>query len=195
MSLHKPTYEAVLHIAQRMRAIDKEEIYPLLFDPTPKELARRVMSDQTYCWLAATEEHGPVCAFGMFEVRPKAWTAFAFATDNFNSVALEVTRFLKKKVCPHLFLDLGAVRIEAHSHLKHETAHRWLTFLGAKSKLDLEYGPQGQAYRHFIMRRSDFDVTYGQKRSRLLVTGGKPDLARPDHEHSADVHPQHPQGQ
>ena len=105
MTIFKPTYDSVLYVAQNMRAADCEEIYPLLHDPSPDELARRVMSAPIYCWLAA-DPH-PIAVFGMFEVRPKAWTAFAFATDDFPKVASEMTRFLIRKVKPHLFNDLG----------------------------------------------------------------------------------------
>lgn len=178
MTLYKPTYESVLHVAQNMRAADCEEIYPLLHDPSPEELARRVMSCPTFCWLAAAPH--PIAAFGMFEVRPRAWTAFAFATDDFPKVALEMTKFLVRKVKPFLFNDMGAVRIEAHSHPAHTQAHRWLKMLGAKAEIDPEYGPNGEPYVRFVMRRSDFLVTERTAGSTIGATRPEPVLRQRD---------------
>lgn len=190
MTLYKPTYEAVRWVAQNMRDCDREEIYPLRFDPTPESLAAAVMSDTRYCWLAATESE-PVAVFGMFEIRPNAWTAFAFGTDNFPKVAGEMTKYLLRKVKPHLFRDLGATRIEAHSHPAHTQAHAWLELLGAKGTPDTEYGPNGETYLHFVLRRSDWELSEGQKADRIVVTGGEPNLASSADSTitAGDVHP------
>jgi hypothetical protein len=173
--LYKPTFESVCYVAANMRAADKEEILPLRFDPSPESLARTVMSDVRYCWLAA---HGadPVAVFGMFEVRPKAWTAFAFGTDNFPKVAGEMTKYLVRKVKPHLFNDLEAARIEAYSHADHTQAHAWLRLLGAKGRYEPEYGPDGQTYMHFVLTRSDFLLSEQEKADRIVVTGGESPL-------------------
>ena len=63
--IEKPTLAGVAFVATNMRAADAEEIWPLRFDKTPEGLARTVMSDPAYVWLATAGE--PVAAFGMFE--------------------------------------------------------------------------------------------------------------------------------
>lgn len=198
MTLYKPTFESVRYVAANMRQIDKDEIYPLRFEPTPESLAAAVMSDTSYCWLAATDE--PVAVFGMFEVRPKAWTAFAFGTDNFPKVAKEMTKYLVRKVKPHLFNDLGAIRVEAHSHPAHTEAHAWLELLGAKGEPDPDYGPDGQTYLRFVMRRSDWLLSQPKKLARIVVTGSEQDRSggKPNFASSAGskpppghVHPLH----
>lgn len=176
MTLYKPTFESVCYVAANMRAADKEEILPLRFDPSPESLARAVMSDTSYCWLAA-HEGAPAAVFGMFEVRPKAWTAFAFGTADFPKVVLEMTKYLSRKVKPHLFRDLGAVRVEAYSHPAHDQAHAWLRLLGANGRPETEYGPSGETYLHFVMRRSDWQLSEAKKASRIVVTGGNPGFA------------------
>lgn len=176
MTLYKPTFEAVRWVAANMRKADAEEIYPLWFDPTPDALATAVMARPEYAWLAA-DANGPIAVFGMVEVRPGAWQAFAFGTDDFPKVAGEVTKFLLRKVKPHLFNVLGAVRVFAHSHGDHASAHAWLRMLGAKSTPDPEYGPNGETYLHFVLRRSDWQLSEAKKAFRIVVSGGEPDLA------------------
>lgn len=186
--IEKPTLAGVAFVAANMRAADAEEIWPLRFDKTPEGLARTVMSDPAYVWLATAGE--PVAAFGMFEVRPKAWTAFAFATDNFNKVSLEITRFLVKVVKSHLFQDLGAQRVEAWSHGNHAQAHRWLTALGASPEPDPEYGPEGEPYVRFVMRRSAWLLSRAEKTPTLFASGRIPNLASSDDfSTAAHVHP------
>ncbi len=185
MTLYKPTFESVQYVAANMRQADREEILPLQFDPSPEALARVVMSDTRYCWLAAKDV--PIAAFGMFEVRPRSWTAFAFGTDRFSEVARDVTKFLVRKVRPHLFGELGAVRVEAHSHPEHRQAHAWLRRLGAKPTMDPEFGPNGEPYLHFVMRRSDWELSQAKNPDRIVFSGGaspldaggKPDFASP----------------
>lgn len=186
MTLYKPTFESVSFIASRVRAADAEEILPLRFDPSPAGLAQTVMSNPTFVWLAA-QEGKPIAVFGMFEVRPKAWTAFAFGTDDFPKVASEMTKFLIRTVRPHLFGVLGARRVEAHSHPAHKEAHAWLKLLGAKGEIDPDYGPNGETYVRFVMRRADWELAEAKKAARIVVIGcasslargGKPDFASP----------------
>lgn len=192
MTLYKPTFESVRYVAANMRQADVEEIHPLRFDPSPDGIAATVMSDPAYCWLAA--DIMPVAVFGMFNVRPKTWYAFAFGTDYFPKVAGEITKFLIRKVKPHLFNDLGARRVEAWSHPNHHQAHAWLRLLGAEGTPDPEYGPGGETYMHFVMRRGDFEVTGAEKAPRIIVSsGGKPNFASSAGSPTAPEHvPLHP---
>ena len=169
MTLYKPTFESARFVAANMRAADVEEIHPLLFDPRPETIASYVMASR-YAWLAAKER--PIAVFGCYEARPKCWAAFAFGTDEFPRVAGEMTKFLVRKVKPYLFGDLGARRVEAYSHPNHKQAHAWLELLGAKGTVDPEYGPDGQAYVHFVMRRSDWEVTSPGKPGTIFTSGG-----------------------
>lgn len=153
--IHRPDHAAVFYIAQNMRDADKEEIYPLHWSQTPFDLVSRVMAFPKHVWVAGTDK--PVAVFGMFEVRPKVWTAFCFATDEFPTVALEVTRWLKRHVKPMLFNELGAVRIEADSHINHKQAHRWLKLLGAIPEgIRRCYNQNGEDYVTFAMTAADF---------------------------------------
>lgn len=192
--IFKPTFASVLYVASNMRAADAAEIWPTRFDKTPEGLANTVLSSPSYVWVAAPDGGPPAVVFGMYEVRPRAWTAFAFATDQFAKVAGEVTKFLIRKVKPHLFGDLGAQRVEAWSLGSHRQAHLWLEKLGAEGEPDPEYGPEGQTYVRFVMRRSDWLLSQPQKPPTLLASlGRKPDLASSDSlapaEHVPSQHP------
>jgi RimJ/RimL family protein N-acetyltransferase len=189
--IFKPTLADVTYVATNMRAVDAEEIYPLRFDKTPEGLAHTVMSSPVYVWAAAPPGGAPAAVFGVYEVRPRAWTAFAFGTDNFNTVAGGVTKFLLRKVKPHLFHDLGAQRVEAWSHGNHVQAHRWLTALGAKPEPDPEYGPEGETYVRFVARRSDWLLSQAAKPPTIFAYLGRtPDLASPEDSITVEhVHP------
>lgn len=169
MTLYRPTLESVKFVAANMREADKEEIYPLRWEPTPDSLAHSVIAATPYAWLAV-DGNTPVAAFGMHEARPKAWTAFAFGTDYFPKVAGEMTKFLCKMVRPHLFDELGARRVEAWSHGNHVQAHKWLEKLGAKGEPDPDYGPNGETYVRYVMRRADWDLLKAQKAFRIDVS-------------------------
>lgn len=185
----KPTLASVAYVAANMRAADAEEIWPLRFDKTPGGMARTVMACPNYVWLAALPDQTPVAVFGAFEVRPRAWTAFAFATDDFARVAGEMTKFLIRKVKPHIFGDLGAQRIEAWSHGSHRQAHLWLEKLGAEGEPDPEYGPEGETYLRFVLRRSAW-LRQGGNLPTIYASAVLPDLASPENSSTAaHVHP------
>lgn len=177
MTLYKPTFESVRHVAANMRLADRDEIHPLWFQFDPAAVAHYLTS-APYVWLAVKDE-SPVAVFGAIESRPRAWTAFAFGTDDFPKVAPEMTKFLVRKVRPHLFNERGAVRVEAWSHGSHHQAHKWLELLGAKGEPDPEYGPNGETYIRYIMRRSDWELLKAKKARRIVVSGRSLDLASP----------------
>lgn len=153
MNLTHPTHDVILDIALRMRERDREEIYNLRFDDNPFTLVNDVMAQRNFSWVA-WHAGRPAAAFGGAPTHPGVWKMYAFGTDDFERVARGLTRFAARAVIPELFGALGAHRLQADSHVKHETAHRWLRRLGAKvESVRKAYGRDGSDYLHFVLSK------------------------------------------
>jgi|TARA_R110000823_G_scaffold94861_2_gene207246 hypothetical protein len=133
-------YSDVVHIARNMRELDAEEILPLIWGGTPENLAAVVIAAGGLATVALSGGV-PVAAYGATQTRPKCWSVWMFATDQWPKVALSVTRRLKTEVIETIY-EVGAVRADCWSMEGHHVAHRWLEMLGAKYEATLEdYGP------------------------------------------------------
>lgn len=141
-------YGNLLYIAQRMRELDKEEIYATRWTNNPKDLAEDGMMIPHMSWIAAADGE-PVAGFGAVPMHPGCWAVWMFATDKWPKVALSVTRYIKKKLIPSL-QQAGAVRAECRSHANHHIAHKWLDSLGAVKESTLKkYGKDGEDFYLF----------------------------------------------
>lgn len=145
MELLDLNYGNLLYIAQRMRQLDREEIYATRWEDDPKKLASDAMLIPQMSWIAAS--HGePVAAGGAIPVHPCVWSVWMFATDKWPSVALGSTKKALSLIS-HLQGPVGATRIECKSHHLHVVAHKWLEFLGARCESRIhKYGKNGEDF-------------------------------------------------
>jgi hypothetical protein len=120
--------DAVRHIANNLRASDREEIFATFWQDDPEELVRRVFYLPECGWVA-TADGEPVAAVGVTPSHPGVWVAWAFGTDRFREAGLLLTRHVKRFIIPML-LRAGAHRCEASSIDGHTEAHRWLEGFG-----------------------------------------------------------------
>lgn len=135
----------VLYIAQRMRDLDKEEIYATRWTDDPKDLAEDAMVIPHTSYIAVADGE-PVAAFGAIPAHPSVWNVWMFATDKWPKVALITTRYIKKTLIPRL-KAAGGKRAECKSHANHHVAHKWLDSLGAIKESTLEkYGKDGEDF-------------------------------------------------
>lgn len=144
------TLQDCTYIAINMRERDRREIYGIRDDGNPVAVARDVMwavGNRGIGYCAKTDR--PICAFGVVEKWPHVWEAFAFATDEFVSVSKQVTKHILTTIKPAL-IDAGAHRLQCHSHIEHDEAHKWLHFLGATLEAQLTgFGRDGSDYLLF----------------------------------------------
>lgn len=143
-------FNDVLAVADNMREADAKEIYATMHQEmcNPESLARFIMScaDRGMAFVAVNSDKQPVAIFGAREKWPKVWSVFMFATDEFQSVGLEVTRFIKRRLI-RMIANTGAHRADCHSAADHVWAHRWLEMLGAtRTHEEKKYGKGGEDF-------------------------------------------------
>lgn len=151
MKISRLTREPALHVLNNLRDVDREEIYALRFDEDPGRVADELMLMDAFAWVMW---HGdrPAIVLGAHEMWPGVWTVFCFGTDDFDALALPLTRFVKETMIPILFDDLGAHRLEADSLATHENAHRWMGLCGArKEAVKQKRGKGGEDFFTFVI--------------------------------------------
>ena len=146
-------YGDVVFIARRLRALDAEEILPLIWSNKPEDLAA-ITSQAGGIAKVALSNNVPVAAYGAQLQKPLFYSVWMFATDRWPEVALTVTRDIKKRIIPEL-IDTGAVRADCWSMEGHHVAHRWLESLGAVREASIEdYGPTRKTFHCYSWTRS-----------------------------------------
>lgn len=106
-----------------------------------------LQSSQALSWVAIYKGQ-PVACFGAAQapLRYWQWSAWMFGTDDSPKAVPAITRHIRHVMIPAL-LEAGANRVEAISHVSHETAHRWLETLGAQRRCELRgYGRNNETY-------------------------------------------------
>ena len=120
----------------------------------------------------------PVAVISWLQMHPGCYTVAMLATPDWPSVALSVTKWVRRALIPKL-LDSGARRVECKSIDGHTDAHRWLLSLGARAESRLEsYGKNGETFVLFRWLRADFNDVYAVPTVPPSVSGSNPDVAK-----------------
>lgn len=152
------THDTVLHVAMNMRDADKREIYALRWEDNPFLVTNDVMAARNFSWVAWLDGR-PCAVFGGAPLHPGVWSMFMFATDDFRRLALGLTRMARRQIVPRLFGEIGAHRLQCHSHVEHEDAHRWLASLGCERESILKgFGRDGSDYIMFTLSKVENPV-------------------------------------
>lgn len=149
------TPEAAYSVVDRMRDVDRREIFAVRWSENIDDLVADCMASRPTAWSASS--HGvPVCVFGIARVRPNVCAGWLFATDDFTEVGLEVTRFAKRHIVPSLRSE-GVHRIECHSADFHTGAHRWLeaAFDAKREAAHPGFGSRGETFHTYAWVDSD----------------------------------------
>jgi hypothetical protein len=170
-------YGDVVFIARRMRALDAEEILPLIRTGKPEDLASGTISVGGLATVALSDGV-PVAAYGAYLGRPQYWTVWMFATDRWAEVALSVTKDIRRNMMPAM-LSGDAVRADCWSMEGHDVAHRWLELLGAVREASIEdFGPTRKTFHCYSWTRSrlerDGDFNYVHRTLRSKDTKSPP---------------------
>ena len=124
---------AVLHVAERMRAQDRAEIFARAWPglDTPDALAMEVMRTAMQGWGATIHDTAglPVAAMGLSPLWPGCVSAWMFATDAWRSVWRAAYRHARDVLFPTM-AAAGVWRMQCHSLASHRDAHRFLLALG-----------------------------------------------------------------
>ena len=129
----RATYADTVFIARRMREMDAEEIFPLMWNGRPEDLAAGICAAGGIANVSLSNGV-PVAAWGACYIRPNVWSVWMFSTDRWPEVALTVTCW---------------------SMEVHDVAHRWLGVLGAVRECSVEdYGSNRKTYFCYSWTRS-----------------------------------------
>lgn len=152
----EPLYpEAALFVAVNMRKIDREEIFATRWNEDLDDLVEDCMACAPVAWVYLIDET-PVSVFGAAPHHPGVWSVWMFATDQWPSAYLGVTRFMKRAMFPAL-VDVGAHRIFCASLDKHVEAHKWLekAFDARKEAVNPGFGRRRETFFTFAWTAPD----------------------------------------
>lgn len=131
-----------LHIAQRLRDVDRRECACQSYDASPAAIAARCMSDINSKWLIRAADGEPVAMLGISHIHPGCGEAWLLATDRWQEVALSGT-----KLAIWLRGALNLRRIQVHTAAFHMQSHKWLSVLGFEHEATLrEFGTGGEDF-------------------------------------------------
>lgn len=150
-------FDDVLYVAKNMRAKDHAEIFATRNDDIDAHtIAHEIAYFMNGIGFTAYNDDGhAVCVFGAHQRWHKVWDVYMFATDDFNSVATQVTKFVKDKLIA-MITDAGAHRCDCMSLSSHKIAHRWLKHLGAVHESTAKkYGKNGEDFYCFAFFKKE----------------------------------------
>jgi len=161
----EPPFADMLEIAQNLRGCDREEIFATRFGEDPEQLARDTVNSGAFRW-GAYLDGKPVAAIGAVPRWPKVWSMWAYGTDDWDKVALTLTKHGRKFILPAL-LNSGFIRADAMSLATHTQAHRWMELLGARPEKTLDnYGKNGQTFVSYVWTRESTKTAIAAKPRR-----------------------------
>jgi hypothetical protein len=149
MEVRRPDFVSVMHVAANMRESDRSEIFASRWNDSLVDLASDCMWSHM-CWVAFLDE--PIAVIGASPMHPGAWNVFMFATDRFQEIAFELTKFIRRVIIKTL-RECGANHAQCYSIEDHKDAHRWLEMLGAKSVPVPSFGKNGEDFRLYMWTR------------------------------------------
>jgi len=142
---------SVAAVAQAMRAADVREFMALAPARDRVELAENLVSQWGHSEhaICASDETGPVSIGAMVPGRRNVVTLLFFATDRFPGIAIDLTRFVTRRLFPR-YRERGVHRMECVSIAGHEAAHRWIQLLGLEREAEMPgYGQGGETFLQF----------------------------------------------
>jgi hypothetical protein len=151
MRIEAPTQDQARDVALRMRDSDFREFEATSFATTREELADALMARYAHLgqFIMATHEDRPVAIGALIEARPNVASLLFYATDEFQIIAMGLTRFITQRLFPQVKAN-GAHRIECVSIAGHYEAHRWIKVLGLEHQCEMRgYGKRGETFHQF----------------------------------------------
>ena len=102
--------------------------------------------------------------FDEISARPGVWNLGMFATDNFQSIGVYLTKRIIRDIIPALD-RAKAHRVEAYSIDGYDEVHEWLRFLGLEEECTLAgYGKNREDFKVFSYVRNPDESVRWRKR-------------------------------
>lgn len=157
--------DEVFFVAQNMRQRDFDEISALRFTDDRNELAYQIadaIAEYETVYVIGKDE--PIAIVTYIPVRPGVWNLGMFATDNFQSIGVYLTKRIIRDIIPALD-RAKAHRVEAYSIDGYEEVHEWLRFLGLEEECTLAgYGKNREDFKVFSYVRNPDESVRWRKR-------------------------------
>jgi hypothetical protein len=145
----EPDFEELRYICERMREVDRREIFATRWTDSPVDLACDAARTTGYAWTARLDGR-PVSFWGGYPVWPGVWSIFAWGTDDWNRVIVRMTKQIRRVMIPGI-VRANAVRVSCASHAHHVEAHRWLESLGGRREGEHpNFGKNGERFFTFV---------------------------------------------
>lgn len=140
----------LLAILNNLRPEDEAEYRATLAD-TPKGLAASgLLSTRPFCWTA-----GRVAFIAAHRTTPHCFGISMAATPEWPSVALSVTKWVRREMIP-ILRSVGALRAEARMVDGHPSAGKWMESLGAVHEAEMPLaGINGETLHLYAWRACD----------------------------------------
>jgi hypothetical protein len=136
-------------VARALRESDVNEFGALFDAENAADLAEQmgdVYSARSDLICARHAVHGPVAIGAMVLARPNVATLLFFATEEFKSNALAITRFIRARLFP-AYRDAGVHRIECIASEQNKAGRRWIGTLGLQQEaVHRGYGRNGETF-------------------------------------------------
>ncbi len=153
------------HIVRNLRARDREEIFCTRWDDGFDGLVADCMAVSklpTSYTVLAYVNNKPVAVLGACEPWPGLWDGWCFGTDDFDKVALFLTKHIHRKMLP-LLLARGLRRMHCRSLASQTATHDWLRSIGASQddeRVLKGWGKNGEDFVMFEWHREALLKTY-----------------------------------
>lgn len=148
MHVIEANLHSALHVATFMREMDAKEIYALMWEDNPEDVAIRYMQCP-YKFILCNDDREPVACFGGAPVCNGRWNVWMFATDKWGKIALSATKWARRRFMKGIAAT-GAHRVDVKSIEGHTVAHRWMEFLGAEHEaVHPYYGRNGETFHTY----------------------------------------------
>jgi hypothetical protein len=131
------------YVVHHLNPHDYAEMLATMFMGDIDDVARNVFTAPGFKWEARTPADRPVVIGGAIPMRPGLAVGWLWGTDEWPEVALEVTRFVKRRILPELE-SRGVHRIECRALAGNEDVIRWLKLIGFHVEAALAQFGQGR---------------------------------------------------
>lgn len=144
--------DALSWVIHHMRQRDQDEIYAQRWSDDPGAYLEDQMIWMGEMCCIWTHDGIPVSCQGVLPFWPGVWGMFAYGTDLWPRVVLDMTKHAFRFIVPAL-LAVKAHRVECRALATHTESRRWIEFLGAREEAVLKaYGKRQEDFVLYVWK-------------------------------------------
>lgn len=158
--IRPPSVADIDHVCRRLRALDRAEIFALLYGDTADALIEHLVLHASgflefHAVAPSAAPHRACGLVGLYPLRPHVAGASFFGTDELGHHIKPVTRWIRRTLIPRA-QACGLHRVETQALESWRANCRWLEALGATREAVLPlYGKDGETFVQFAWYGKD----------------------------------------